>query len=188
MQDNYDLSELDVLLIDSNKHMRLIARSILHSFGCKSVREYDNAASALEEIRHYNVDIIIVSWLLEPINGLEFVKLMRTGKDSPNVYVPIIMMSSRCEYQQVIDAREAGTNEFLAKPISPQMLYQRIQSLIGNPRPFINSARYFGPCRRRRHLGPPQGVAERRKGNPVVVDGEGLDAGDDPASVDTEAR
>lgn len=160
---NYDLDDLNILLIDSNKHMRLIARSILHSFGCKNVREFDNAASALEENKHYNADLIIVSWLLEPINGLEFVKLVRTGKDSPNIYVPIIMMSGRCEYQHVIAARDAGTNEFLAKPISAHTLYQRIVSLIENPRPFIKCKSFFGPCRRRKELGPPPGVSERRK-------------------------
>lgn len=159
---NYGLDELNVLLIDSNKHMRLIARSILQSFGCKSVREFDNAASALEENKHYNADLIIVSWLLEPINGLEFVQLLRTGKDSPNIYVPIIMMSGRCEYQHVISARDAGANEFLAKPIAPHTLYQRIMSLVENPRPYIRSATFFGPCRRRKELGPPPAVQERR--------------------------
>lgn len=162
-QTNYELSGLEILLIDSNKHMRLIARSILHSFGCKSVLEFGNSETAFEENKHRDIDLVIVSWLLEPINGLDFVKLIRTDEDSPNVYVPIIMMSGRCEYQDVIDARDAGANEFLAKPIVPQTLYQRIISLIENPRPFIKCESFFGPCRRRRQAGPPQGIRERRK-------------------------
>jgi DNA-binding response OmpR family regulator len=176
---------LEVLLIDSNKHMRLIARSILISFGCKSVREHGDATSALAEIQHSNTDLVIVSWLLEPINGLELVKLLRTGSDSPNVYVPIIMMSGRCEYQHVIAARDAGANEFLAKPISPHTLYQRIVSLIENPRRFVRSNAFFGPCRRRKELGPPPGILERRKAE--EADEQDTGAGDDNEPIGASA-
>lgn len=162
---NYDLGDLEVLLLDSNKHMRLIARSTLHSFGCKSVFEFGDSEIAFEENKLHNIDLIIASWRLEPINGLEFVKRIRTGNDSPNVFVPIIMMSGRSEYQHVIAARDAGANEFLAKPIVPHTLYQRIISLIENPRPFVRSDSFFGPCRRRKVLGPPQGREERRIAN-----------------------
>ena len=167
---NYDFGDLAILVLDSNKHMRLIARSTLHSFGCKAVFEFGDSEVAFEENKQRSTDLIIASWRLAPINGLEFVKRIRTGKDSPNVYVPIIMMSGRCEYQHVIAARDAGANEFLAKPIVPHTLYQRIISLIENPRPFVTSDSFFGPCRRRKVLGPPQGCEERRIVDQLAAD------------------
>ena len=100
---------------------------------------------------------------MEPLDGLDFVRLVRTAKDSPNPYVPIIMLSGYTEYRRVTEARDAGINEFLAKPISARALYLRFASIIDNPRPFIRTKSYFGPDRRRQNLGAPRGTKERRK-------------------------
>ena len=107
--------------------------------------------------------MIIADWHMEPLDGLDFVRLVRTAKDSPNPYVPIIMLTGHTEYQRVCEARDAGVNEFLAKPISAKALYMRFASIIDNPRPFIRTKTYFGPDRRRQNIGPPRGTAERRK-------------------------
>ena len=164
-----DLEHLRVLLIDSNKHMRATVRTILQTLGCKAIIESSNAADALRENLQAKIDLIIVSWLLEPLTGFEFVKMVRTGADSPNKEIPIIMMSGQSEYKHVIIARDVGINEFLAKPISPTALYQRIASVIENPRVFISQKSYSGPCRRRHSLGPPPGVEERRLADPFAT-------------------
>jgi len=78
------------------------------------------------------------------------------------------MMSGQCEYKHVIVARDVGVNEFLAKPISPTALYQRVVPVIENPRAFISQKSYTGPCRRRHSLGPPPGVVELRLADPFA--------------------
>jgi two-component system, chemotaxis family, chemotaxis protein CheY len=73
------------------------------------------------------------------------------------------MLTGHSEKNRVLRARDAGITEFLAKPISATALYERILTLVANPRPFIRTKSYFGPDRRRNagvnYLGP-----ERRKG------------------------
>jgi len=86
---------------------------------------------------------------MELLDGLDFVRLVRTAKDSSNPYVPIIMLSGYTEYGRVIEASDAGMNEFLAKPISAKALYQRFAANIDNLRPFIRTKHYFRPDRRR---------------------------------------
>jgi DNA-binding response OmpR family regulator len=88
---------------------------------------------------------------------------VRTAKDSPNPYVPIIMLSGFTEHRRITEARDAGINEFLAKPISAKSIYQRVATIIDNPRPFIRAKNFFGPDRRRQNLGPPRNVPERRQ-------------------------
>jgi len=147
--------------------MRRIIRTILNSLGVKNITEAEDTSSALKEAQDPNLDMIICSWLMDVIEGPEFVKMIRCGENSVNPYIPIIMMSAFTERYRVIAARDAGVNEFLAKPVSPMSLYQRIVSIIEKPRPFIRTASYFGPCRRRKSLGPPHGCAERRKASPT---------------------
>ncbi|MEE8129654.1 MAG: hypothetical protein V3T48_05170, partial [Vicinamibacterales bacterium] len=97
-----------------------------------------------------------------PLNGLDFVRMVRFGKESPNRYVPIIMLTGHTELHRVCEARDAGVNEFLSKPVSAKAVYSRIASIIENPRMFVHTKTYFGPCRRRRNLGAPRGMKERR--------------------------
>ncbi|MDA1325223.1 MAG: response regulator [Proteobacteria bacterium] len=163
----YDLAGINVLLVNDNIHMRRIIRTILVSLGVKNITEAEDTSSGLKEARNADLDLIICSWLMDVIEGPEFVQLIRRGENSVNPYIPIIMMSAFTERFRVMQARDAGVNEFLAKPVSPTSLYQRIVSIIEKPRPFIRIASFFGPCRRRQTLGPPHGIAERRQTNPT---------------------
>lgn len=166
---HYDLGGLKILLVDESVHMRWIIRSILTSLGVKDVREAEDSSAALTEAQDPYFDMIICSWLTEGIDGPEFVKMIRTGENSKNPYVPIIMASAFTEIFRITEARDAGVNEFLAKPLSPKVLYQRIVTIIEKPRPFARSASFFGPCRRRQNLGPPRGCVERRLADPTPV-------------------
>lgn len=160
----YVLENVNVLVVDDNRHMRQLVESILHALGVKHVCQAGDAAQAFKELQHFNADVIIADWHMEPLDGLDFVRLVRTAKDSPNPYVPIIMLSGYTEYHRVTEARDAGVNEFLAKPISAKAIYQRLATIIDNPRPFIRTRQYFGPDRRRQDIGPPRGMTERRAG------------------------
>lgn len=157
-----DFRETKVLIIDDSRHMRLLVKSILVQIGCKYIREADDAAIAFEEMQGFPADLIIVDYAMEPLDGLDFVRLVRTAKDSRNPTVPIIMLSGHTEFRRIAEARDAGVNEFLAKPVSVESLRTRMTSLYKNPRPFIRNKSYSGPCRRRNDYGPPRGMAERR--------------------------
>jgi two-component system chemotaxis response regulator CheY len=162
-ESRYVLDNINVFIIDDNRHMRGLVKSILHALGVKEIGEAGDAADAFTELQHFTADIIIVDWYMEPLDGLDFVRLMRTAKDSPNPYIPIIMLTGYTEYRRVAEALDAGINEFLAKPISPRDLYLRIASIIDHPRPFVRARGYFGPDRRRYNVGVPRGLRERRK-------------------------
>jgi hypothetical protein len=73
------------------------------------------------------------------------------------------MLSGHSEKRRVMEARDAGVTEFLAKPIAAKALYERILSVVLSPRPFIQTKNYFGPDRRRNVNSNYQGP-ERRKG------------------------
>ncbi len=146
---NFNLEALSILVVDDNKHMHMVVKAILNSMRVKNIRFSDNAADAFMEMRQWHPDIIITDWAMEPLDGLDFVRLVRKGADSPNPYVPIILLTGHTEMHRVLEARDSGVNEILAKPISIKSLYSRLGAIIENPRPFVKSKSYFGPCRRR---------------------------------------
>lgn len=151
------------MLIDDSRHMRLFVRSILLQLGCKKIREAVDAAEAFKEMQNFPPDLIFVDYAMEPLDGLDFVRLVRTAKDSRNPSVPIIMLSGYTEANRIAEARDAGVNEFLAKPVSVETLKKRMIAIFTRPRPFIRTKNYVGPCRRRHDYGPPPGMRDRRR-------------------------
>ena len=93
--------------------------------------------------------------MMEPVDGLQFVRMVRNERRSPAPYVPIIMVTGFTDKQRVEEARDAGVSEFLAKPVTIEALNARIETIINRPRPFIRTGEFFGPDRRRREIAPP---------------------------------
>jgi two-component system chemotaxis response regulator CheY len=163
-----DFNRLRILVIDDNAHMRRILRTLLHSFGTRDVYEAEDGAAGLEAFTHSIPDIVITDWVMPIFDGLEVTQMIRQPSANANPYVPIIMLTGHSEKRRVLMARDAGVTEFLAKPISAKALYQRIVTIIVNPRPFIKTRSYFGPDRRRNvNLG--YVGLERRKGGKAEI-------------------
>lgn len=158
----YNLEQLSVLVVDDNRHMRFLVRMILKSLGLKQIMEAEEGESAFKVLDKFDADIVICDWAMQPMDGIEFTKKIRTDDDSPNAYVPIIMLTGHTEVSHVVTARDAGVNEFLAKPVSAKKIYQRIKEILDNPRQYVRTPSYFGPDRRRRQDPDYKGV-ERRK-------------------------
>jgi DNA-binding response OmpR family regulator len=178
---SYDLRDLKVLVVDGNKHMRQLLKQILFIFAIRNQREADDVQGAFKEVKEFKPDIILTEYDLQPANGCEFVRMVRRAEDSPDPMVPIIMVTAYTETSVVGAARDSGINEFLAKPVSPARLYQRLVAVIDRPRPFVRCKSYVGPCRHRRKIsdydGPLRRQADGTTGDVFVID----DAEDDQA-------
>ena len=144
-----DFASLAVLIVDDNRHMRTVVRTILEAMGVRQIREAADGADALQKFALFPADLIICDRVMQPMDGVEFVTRVRTGPESPNPYVPIIMLTAHTEVQRIMEARNAGVHDVLAKPISAKALAERIVALFENPRPFVRSSGYFGPSQRR---------------------------------------
>ena len=158
-----EFHRLRFLVVDDNMHMRRIVRQLLHGFGSREIYEAEDGAAGLEGFNGHNPDIVITDWAMPILDGLELTQMIRKPDANANPYVPIIMLSGHSEKNRVMQARDAGVTEFLAKPISAKALYQRILNIVVNPRPFIKTKTYFGPDRRR-NVNPNYSGPERRKG------------------------
>ncbi len=125
--------------------MRYLVRDLLKAFGIGDIRTATDGSSAYQALKSYAADIVIADWLMKPMNGLEFLKLVRNAPDSPNPYVPMIMLTGYTDVDRVLACRDAGVTSYLAKPITPQTLYGRIVSVVEDKRPFVRTDDYFGP-------------------------------------------
>ena len=157
----YQFEKLKILVVDDNVHMRKLVVTILQAFGVTQIFEAESAERAWVMLRENNPDVHILDWMLEGMSGLDLVKQIRTDPASPNPFAPVIMLSGYTQIEQVRQARDAGINEFIAKPVSAKTIMQRMQAVIENPRPFVRTKAYFGPCRRRKAAAEYEGPERR---------------------------
>jgi two-component system, chemotaxis family, chemotaxis protein CheY len=162
--------KLRVLVVDDNQHMRKLIVAIMQAFGVRDLFESSDGEHAWTHLRDSNPDVIILDWQMTGMTGLEFTRLVRNSPRSPNIFVPIIMLTGHTHIDHVRQARDSGANEFLAKPVSVKAIMSRLMSVIEFPRPYIRTQSYFGPCRRRRSLVEYRGPERRTSAELTVVD------------------
>ncbi len=148
----FDPAALKVLVVEDSEHFRLLIRTVLHSMNIRDVREAADGTEALAVLREFAADLLILDYKMEPMDGISFVLKLRRSAESPNPYVPIVMVTAYAEASLVREARDAGIDEFLTKPLSANGLMTRIIGALQHRRRFVRNDTYVGPDRRRQQV------------------------------------
>ena len=156
----YRFDKIFPLIVDDSAHIRKLLKDVLFCFGCTRVIEASDGSEALATLKQSRVDVIFTNWVMSPMDGIEFLKQMRNPDNSPDPYVPIIMISAHSTLDHIKRSRDAGANAFLTKPFTPASLARILATIIEAPRPFIKTKTYFGPDRRVKDF--PQQSEDRR--------------------------
>ena len=146
----FDFRKLSVLVVEDTAPMRKLIISVLETLGVGLVYSAENGETGFEIFRKQNPDIVIADWHMEPVNGIELTKEIRSNPMSANRMAPVVLVTGYSALSRVAQARDAGVTEFLVKPFSANDLAKRIAYVINKPRDFIDCPNYFGPDRRRR--------------------------------------
>lgn len=144
------LAELKTLILDDNAHMRGLMRAILASFNMREVIEAPDAETGMKVIQRGGIDLAFVDYRLGAYDGLQFCRDVRSEEESPDPFLPIIMITAYSEVSRVKQALNSGIDEFLVKPVRAQDVASRINAVVHRRRNFVRSEDYFGPDRRRR--------------------------------------
>lgn len=122
-----DWSTFRVLVVDDNTHFRILMETVLSGVGVGIVKTEDNALKGLELMSRQPFDLVITDWWMEGVNGVEFVDRVRNSMDPIVANVGIIMVTARCTDEVRAQARAAGVDDFLEKPVSARDLLQSVQ-------------------------------------------------------------
>lgn len=130
--------------------MRHILWISLSSLGITNVKFAKDGTEALNCMLTNDFDIVLCDLAMTPIGGIELIRRIRESTHSHYFDVPIIVVTGHADRKNILEARDVGATEFLAKPITIENLWRRIEHVIENPRAFLNIDDYVGPDRRRR--------------------------------------
>ncbi|MBL8548601.1 MAG: response regulator [Hyphomonadaceae bacterium] len=150
MSGAFDITEITALVVDANFYYRKTAHGVLRLAGIRKVLTAETVEEALDLIQRLKPNVMLTEWMPGPLGELEFIRQVRQGEDIPNRAMPILVLSSRRRQLDVEAARAAGADGYLMKPVSAASVAIKIANVVGRPRPFIATATYSGPCRRRK--------------------------------------
>ncbi len=118
------------LVVDDSGAIRSYLRRILAACGFQ-VMEATNGREGLERLRAQGaVDLVLLDWNMPEMNGIELLSLMRAEPAYSNVCV--MMVTTETEIPEISRALNAGANEYVMKPFTPEIIEEKLQ-LLGFP-------------------------------------------------------
>ena len=115
------------LVIDDSRTVRLIIGKILREAGIEVIEAADGLEALERMAEHPDLGLALVDWNMPKMNGLDYVRAVRSQSDYDPVR--ILMVTSETEQEQVVRALEAGANEYLMKPFTKEVLIAKLSLL-----------------------------------------------------------
>lgn len=118
---------MKILVVDDSATMRRIVINSLATFGYKEVVEAENGSAALKKMAQGGIELIITDWNMPEMDGYEFVVAVR----AQFAHIPILMVTTNAAKDDIIKAVQAGVDNYVVKPFTPDTLKEKIASILG---------------------------------------------------------
>jgi two-component system chemotaxis response regulator CheY len=105
----------------------MILRKFLGKLGFDVV-EAGNGREGLDRLREMNQpDVVLVDWNMPEMNGVDFVRAVRADREYD--VLPLVMVTTNTELENVAEALSAGANEYVMKPFTLDMIREKLELL-----------------------------------------------------------
>ena len=115
------------LVVDDSATMRRILVNSLQRIGYSDCVEAEDGAQAIEKFDP-SIGFVITDWNMPKMSGLDLAKALRAHGAGKTV--PILMVTTRSVREDIVAAVEAGVNNYIVKPFTPQVLKEKIDQVL----------------------------------------------------------
>src|SRR5580698_8413663 len=112
-----------LLLVDDDEFNREIIRPRLERRGYR-VDTANDGLTALAQIKERSYDLILLDIMMPGLDGVQVLKQLREFRS--RAQLPVIMVTARDNSQDIVDALRDGANDYVTKPIDPEVLLARV--------------------------------------------------------------
>lgn len=116
------------LIVDDSATMRRIVSNSLARIGYSEYVEAEDGIQALERFDG-SIEFVITDWNMPNMGGLDLVREIRSRPDGKAV--PILMVTTRSIREDIVAAAQAGVNNYVVKPFTPDVLKEKIDQILG---------------------------------------------------------
>ncbi|WP_163970614.1 response regulator [Oceanobacillus halotolerans] len=115
-----------VLITDDAAFMRMQLKDNLTKLGYEVVGEAENGRDAVEQFQELKPDLVTMDITMPEMNGEEALKEIK----QLNSNAKIIMCSAMGQQSMVLDAIQAGANDFIVKPFTPERIEEAVKKVL----------------------------------------------------------
>ncbi|MDP7035574.1 MAG: SpoIIE family protein phosphatase [Planctomycetota bacterium] len=120
-----DPAQTTILVVEDDTIMLQIVQRQLEMLGYAVVTALDGE-SGWKILQEMDISIVVTDWIMPGIDGLELVRRIRSHSELPYIYS--ILLTSRSETEDLVQAMDSGADDFLAKPFESEELRVRIRA------------------------------------------------------------
>ncbi len=117
-----------ILVVDDSATIRRIIKNTLERIGYTDVVEAENGIDALTKLKEGDISLVLTDWNMPEMDGITLVKSIRASDKFGTV--PVIMVTTEAEKNEVIEALQLGVNDYIVKPFTPDILKEKIEKVM----------------------------------------------------------
>jgi two-component system, NtrC family, sensor kinase len=119
-----------ILVVDDDRELSYyLAKKLIPSFGYKTLQAF-SGREGLEIIRRTGLDLILLDLQLPDMDGLELLRTL----SAEGISIPAILSTGHGSEQVAVDAFRLGVQDYLTKPVQPEILKQVISQILSQKR------------------------------------------------------
>ena len=121
---------MKILVVDDSSIVRKIIREAADVLEMETIEAIDGI-EGLEKIEesYEEIELILLDWNMPRMNGIEFLRFIK--KDERYNVIPVMMVTTEGEKENIVQAIKAGASNYLIKPFSMEELQKRILECLG---------------------------------------------------------
>lgn len=128
-----------ILVVEDEKDLLNILKMSLEAQGHKVDVSVDGA-DAIEKLKHFKFDLVILDWQLPSKTGIEVLSQFRNGGGQ----TPILMLTGRNQATDKAEGLDTGADDYLTKPFDERELDARVRALLRRPHTFTGTVLALG--------------------------------------------
>ena len=117
----------NVLVVDDSKTMRGILSKTISRYADFNIIEAGDGVDALEKMQNGNIRLIFLDYNMPRMNGIEFMKNIRSQSEYKNI--PVVMLTTESEEAKVRSGYVAGATVYMTKPYQPEALIKVVEAM-----------------------------------------------------------
>lgn len=121
-----------VMVVDDSSVMRQIIKNNLKQLGFElaNLLDAEDGEEAMKRISEGGVDLVISDWNMPKMTGIDFLKTVRS--DGALKELPFLMVTSEADKEKIMEAVQAGVNQYIVKPFNANQLEEKIKEIFPN--------------------------------------------------------
>ncbi len=116
-----------ILVVDDMATMRKIVKGLLAQLGYPNVEEAENGKEAFFKLKQGKYDLVLLDWNMPEMDGITLLQEIR--KDPNLKSIPVIMVTAEAKKENVLQAIQAGANNYIVKPFTAEILKETLDKV-----------------------------------------------------------